>query len=310
MTYGRIKKSALYNFEKRDTETPSAFAVLSTIVKTEDEPEMSPRTFSLRAKLICAIALIVSLVSFPLIYLGYRDAYQHSIDAATDKFSNITRILSDAAELSYLNAQTLVTEKVAIEKDDISAELGAIEKWLHEGRLFDMTPTLDFLDETWGTYAAVVNDAGEFMYLAPAIQRLWRTDARDYLGVPFREFFRSSGRSMSRDDFTFFRVVTDPIAGKDMPYLTGLRRMKGYTALILQELDYFEEPYKTTEATLEAQMKDTIRTIDIGPKTNVVVVKGDGRLIAERGTSAADFFLRRMQIKWLRPQKAGLPPGF
>ena len=61
---------------------------------------MSPSTFTLRAKLICAIAVVVSLVSFPLMYLGYRDAYDHAIDAAVDKFGNITHILSEAAELS------------------------------------------------------------------------------------------------------------------------------------------------------------------------------------------------------------------
>ena len=225
---------------------------------------MSPSTFTLRAKLICAIAVVVSLVSFPLMYLGYRDAYDHAIDAAVEKFGNITHTLSEAAELSYLNTQTIVTEKVVIEKDDISAELGAIEKWVNENRLLDMIPTLDFLDETWGTYTAVVNDSGEFLYVSPQIHKLWRTDARDLLGVPFREFFRSSGKSAKRDDFTFFRVVVDPFTGETMPYLAGLRRMKGYSAIVLQELDYLEEPFKASAPMLEASLNDTIRTLDIG----------------------------------------------
>lgn len=270
---------------------------------------MSPSTFTLRAKLICAIAVVVSLVSFPLMYLGYRDAYDHAIDAAVEKFGNITHILSEAAELSYLNTQTIVTEKVVIEKDDISAELGAIEKWVNENRLLDMIPTLDFLDETWGTYTAVVNDSGEFLYVSPQIHKLWHTDARDLLGVPFREFFRSSGKSANRDDFTFFRVVVDPFTGETMPYLAGLRRMKGYSAIVLQELDYLEEPFKASAPMLEASLNDTIRTLDIGKSTTIVAVNGEGRRLASRGPSADGRFFAQADGVLKRAAAEGFVSG-
>lgn len=247
---------------------------------------MNARIFSLRAKLICAIAAVIALASFPLIYMSYQDAYKHSIDAATDKFSNVTRILKDAAELSYLDTQTVVAEKVEIEKDDISATLSAIEGWINENRLPEMMPTLKFLEDTWATSAAVVSPSGEFFYLSRTIREMWKENARDYLGVPFREYLKRAGYGFTRDDFSFFRIKDASATEGSLPYLAGLRRVNGYTVLIFQQLEYLEEPLRDSGALLEGRLADSLRSIDLNPDSNVAVFSGTGRILVTRGTFA------------------------
>lgn len=77
------------------------------------------RPLSLRTKLVFTLAAIVTIVSCPLVYFAYSDTVARSVAAAEDKFEKITQILEEDIGLSYLNGQTLVNEKVAIEKDDI-----------------------------------------------------------------------------------------------------------------------------------------------------------------------------------------------
>ena len=71
---------------------------------------------SLRAKLLGALALVVTAASLPLIRIGYVDTYGHALEAAKGRFDDVTRIVADEVERSYLNRQTLVVEKATIEK--------------------------------------------------------------------------------------------------------------------------------------------------------------------------------------------------
>ena len=103
--------------------------------------------FTLRTKLVCATAAVVSLAGLPLVYLGYSDAYRNGVASAEAEFSHITRMIGGSAALSYLDTQVLVLDKTAIEKDDIRTELDAIEKWLAKDALLSMRSTLDFLQE-------------------------------------------------------------------------------------------------------------------------------------------------------------------
>ena len=75
--------------------------------------------FSLRVKLVIAIGAIVSTASFPLIWMGYRDVYDHSIEAARKRFVSLSRMLEEDLRLSVLSEQSLVTQKISIEMDDI-----------------------------------------------------------------------------------------------------------------------------------------------------------------------------------------------
>ena len=77
------------------------------------------RPLSLRTKLVCTLAVIVSIAACPLIYFGYVDTLERTVSAAKDKFEKNNQILEEQLSLSYLDGQTLVTEKAAIEKGDI-----------------------------------------------------------------------------------------------------------------------------------------------------------------------------------------------
>ena len=68
--------------------------------------------FSLRVKLVIAIGAIVSMASFPLIWMGYRDVYDHSIEAARERFVSLSRMLEEDLRLSVLSEQSLVTQKI------------------------------------------------------------------------------------------------------------------------------------------------------------------------------------------------------
>ena len=245
---------------------------------------MKNRTFSLRTKLLGAIAVIVSAASCPLIYIGYSDTYDRSVAAAEEKFGNLTRIVEEDLHLSYLNTQTVVTEKVAIEKDDIIQELNTIERAISSNTLPDFFATLKFHADAWGTYTAVVSEWGEYLYISPMISRMLRQNPKDYLGVTLRDYLRSDGSRFFRDYFTFFRFKTDD--GRDEPYLVAVRKISGYTVVILQDVDYLEEQVPQNQRILEEHLNDTVKTLNIGPDTNFSIITGAGRIVASRGKGA------------------------
>lgn len=215
--------------------------------------------FTLRTKLVCATAAVVSLAGLPLVYLGYSDAYRNGVASAEAEFSHITRMIGGSAALSYLDTQVLVLDKTAIEKDDIRTELDAIEKWLAKDALLSMRSTLDFLQEAWDTHTAVVNDWGEFVYLSPAVKKAWLENTQDYLGVPFRTYIRNTSQNSYRDEFTFMHLTDE--TGFLHPYILATRKLDGYIAVVMQQLDYLEGPYRASFAEIEKRTAEAIRTI-------------------------------------------------
>lgn len=239
---------------------------------------------SLRAKLLGALALVVTAASLPLIRIGYVDTYGHALDAAKGRFDDVTRIVADEVERSYLNRQTLVVEKATIEKDDIIAELDAVEEWVKENRVSAMQPTLDFLYTAWRTNVAVVNEWGEFLTLSPDVRRAWALDPVDSLGIRFREYLRNTGRNFARDEFTFLRLRSE--AGIDEPYLVGVRKVAGYTVVVLQILDYLEPSEEALVEEVALHAKDAVASVAVDPKTALRIVAASGREIAQRGPAS------------------------
>lgn len=242
------------------------------------------RPLSLRTKLVCTLATIVSIAACPLIYFGYTDTLERSITAAQDKFEKNNQILEEDLGLSYLNGQTLITEKIAIEKEDIIDELNTIERAITKGEVQKFHNTLKFTADAWGTYTVIVSEWGEYLYFSPQANQMIRQNVKDYLGVPFQEYLRSEGSNFYRDYFTFIRM--DFEGRKDVPFLLAVRKISGYTVLILQTLDYLEEQQPKHHAMLEGHLRDTVRALDIGPKTNFCVVTGSGRIVASKGPNA------------------------
>lgn len=241
--------------------------------------------FTLRAKLICAVGAIVSFAGFPLIWLGYCDTYDHALAAAQDDFNRVTQMVNDAAELSYLNAQMLAADKVGIERNDIISVLGAVEGWIRNRRVEEMFATMNFLADTWETYAGIVSDWGDFYYLSPGVRQLWLENPKDFWGVPFREYLKRTSRNAYRDEFTFIRTA---LAGRDeKPYLVAVRKVDGWIAVVMQALDYLEEPLLASEKTTEAQAVDALRSISLREGAEMTVLTRSGRIIGKRTAAPA-----------------------
>lgn len=244
---------------------------------------MSARTLSLRVKLIAALAVVVAAASAPLIYVAYEDTYDHALAAARTKFENAADTVSSDLERNYLNTQTLVVEKSAIEKDDVIAELNAVEAWISAGRTDRMRPTLQFLVDTWETYVGVVNDWGEFLVLSGAVREAWRQNVVDYLGVPFRDYLKNIGHNFSRDEFT---VLNLKFKNQEAPYLVGVRKVAGYTAVVMQSLDYLVTQKSERAAQMKVHALESLMKPDLDRAAALVVRDAHAAVVAERGRAA------------------------
>ena len=242
------------------------------------------RPLSLRTKLVFTLAAIVTIVSCPLVYFAYSDTVARSVAAAEDKFEKITQILEEDIGLSYLNGQTLVNEKVAIEKDDIIEMLNEIETAIGEGEFKDFHEILGFTSRAWGTETAVVSEWGEYLYLSPLARRMIRQNADDVFGVPFKEYLRNEGGNFYRDYFTFIRLKAGD--KENVPFLVAVRKITGYTVIVMQNLDYLESQAPEHARVLEGHLRDTVRSLGVSDSTDVCIWTGDGRVVAAKGPSA------------------------
>lgn len=242
------------------------------------------RPLSLRTKLVFTLAAIVTIVSCPLVYFAYSDTVARSVAAAEDKFEKITQILEEDIGLSYLNGQTLVNEKVAIEKDDIIEMLNEIETAIGEGEFKDFHEILGFTSRAWGTETAVVSEWGEYLYLSPLARRMIRQNADDVFGVPFKEYLRNEGGNFYRDYFTFIRLKAGD--KENVPFLVAVRKITGYTVIVMQNLDYLESQAPEHARVLEGRLRDTVRSLGVSDSTDVCIWTGDGRVVAAKGPSA------------------------
>ncbi|MCF0254232.1 MAG: hypothetical protein HUK26_07875, partial [Duodenibacillus sp.] len=249
---------------------------------------------SLRIKLVLAIALIVSLAGFPLIYIGYKDAYNGAVDVAREHHATLTKMVEDAVELAYLNTQQVPAEKVRIEKDDLVVECDVIERWLKNNDLEDSYRTLAFLESTWDTYTMVIGDWGDFVYVSPLARKLWQSNIVDYVGVPLRDyFFHASDRPQVRHYYNYFTFVTyQDEDGEDKSLLVLVRKVAGHTIAILSDMSYLESYQPEYRKELISHLKDVIASIELNKGATVSVYAGTGGLIA--GHDHPDYFKGEM----------------
>ena len=109
------------------------------------------------------IALIVSLATLPLIYLDYRDTLERAVASAESHFAQMSLIVNEGIQLSYLNVHTSIIDKTAFEKDDMLTELAYLEEVVNNGTLIDRLPVFDFLEDKWLTYTAVFDPKSRLM---------------------------------------------------------------------------------------------------------------------------------------------------
>ena len=236
---------------------------------------------SLRVKLVLIIALIVSCTTAPLIYLGYRDSFDRSVTAAEDQFRRISRIVDEGIQLSYLNTQTFVIDKALIEKDDIRAELDYLEELSYSGRYEKAEAVFSFMRDAWDNYSAIVNDKGEFLFPSPFLEQVFKENVRDYLRTPLRNFLKPTDRAASRDYFTFFRC--DTREERDTPVLMALRKSGSNTLIVAQSVDYLEDALPDKLKTLEAHLRDVVKSLDLPPHAAVGVTNAKNEVVAGRG---------------------------
>ncbi len=235
---------------------------------------------SLRTKLISAIAAIVALASCPLLYFGYTDAYDHSLVAEQEKISSITRLIHEDLQLGYLNSQAVVTEKVAIEKDDILSELDAMEEWISSDQLGQKEDVFAFMEKQWKTYSAVVSPWGDFMRMSPTIARVWHLNAKDYQGVPFKDYLGRLNDRFYRDYFTYIDFEDNGVHER---LLVAIRRVAGNTAIVMQNLDYLEEQLQERERAFKNGVRARVQSMSMNPEIDLLVLSDTGEVIARRG---------------------------
>lgn len=248
---------------------------------------MNLRQFSLRTKLVCALAVVMTLSSCPLVYIGYAQTYRQTLESVEQKFANAARVLDKDLELTYLNSQNLVVEKSEIEKEDMVEVLGAVEKALDSEALGEIGPTLQFMEEHLGLYVGVVSEQGEFLNISPMVWRVWRENPRDYLGMPLESYFK---HSFNHDVFTVLELEGED--GGQTPVLMGVRTVPGYTLVVMKNVGYLRDQFSQSQKELRSHLSERIKALDFDPRSDVTVFTDSGETILHRGKGGCDVSLR------------------
>lgn len=242
-------------------------------------------SLSLRAKLVLLAALIVSLASAPVIYLGYRDAYERSEQLALEKFNSISRIVDEETRLAYLNAQSMLSGKVSIEKENLRDRADVIEGMLSRGERAALVRMLQIQSE--GTsHAAVIGSDGRMLYCSPLLKRAFASDAKDYLGVPLREYAEQAKKALIREGFSFFQFIDGEMGVK--PMLLGVRVSDGWTVVMAEELDYISSARAERRLGIQSNLRDMIRLLPLSEGITVTVQSSSGDVIASKGPGDRD----------------------
>lgn len=263
------------------------------------------RDYSLRTKLVGAIGFIICAASAPFVYFAYHDALESSTEAFEERFGKITQILNEDLSLSYLNGQTLLTEKIAIEKDEIVRSLDQIESALSEGELRRLGSTLDFLEAAWGSSVLITDAQGRVLHASNTVRGLVDGSMTDYLGVPLRDYLKVDERSIFRDHFTFVRL-----GDERRPYLVAVRKVGERMVLYFEDVKALEDRAPEHLKSIEGHLIDTVRTMVIGPETSFRVLDGEGRVIAGRGDETPSLALLRDDRFMTTLRREGRLAGF
>ena len=248
---------------------------------------MNTEALSLRTKLTIIIALIVSVASFPLIYFGYRDTFELSLNEAERQFQQLSGIVDEGLQLSYLNVQSFVIDKSGIDKSDIVSEFNFLEEATQNGKPLEKNITvLKFMEKSLDTHFGVADLDGNLYYASPLVARAFQMNLRDHLRVPLVKHLRRTENegNLGRDVFTFYRIDTD--ARKNVPMLLGIRKTPTRTLLVSQAVDYLEDGLPAKMAELESHVRDIVKTIVLPEATSINVMTDQGSTIASRGSEA------------------------
>ena len=261
---------------------------------------------SLRVKLIAVMALVVSLASFPLIYLSYQDSYDRAIESAREDFDTTVRLVEEGVKLSYLNSQTMVTEKVKLEHTWLSEVLDAYQQYIAEGRGNEL-----MVIEKWNklndTFSAQIAPDGRFILSSPVIEDLYKRDIPDFLDVTLKEYQQLVNASVTGEYTAFFRGTRDE--ARNLPLLLVMRKASdGSMLVVAEELSYVESHLQNRREAVEGHLKDVMDALPHLDGT-ISVMTGSGRYVAGRGEGALIDYLAGSPEVYDKAKKDGIANG-
>lgn len=236
---------------------------------------------SLRVRLLAVIAVVVATASFPLIYFSYQDSYDRAVNSAHKAFETTADLIAEALQLSYLNSQTIVAEKVSLERGYISEKLDVLGDFITAGDVDKLKAALIW-ENQGGTYATVITPEGQLLTASPVIAALYEKNVQDYLGKGLQDYLgMATGGDFARDFFSFVRADT-PKRRMTPLLIAGRRLSDGSLLVIAEELDYLEDSQQQRLAAVESHLKETVQALSTDSVAVVRVMSGSGRFITGR----------------------------
>lgn len=261
---------------------------------------------SLRVKLIAVMALVVSLASFPLIYLSYQDSYDRAIESAREDFDTTVRLVEEGVKLSYLNSQTMVTEKVKLEHTWLSEVLDAYQQYIAEGRGHELQ-VIEKWNKLNDTFSAQIAPDGRFILSSPVIEDIYKRDIPDFLDVTLKEYQQLVNDSVTGEYTAFFRGGLNQF--HNLPLLLVMRKASdGSMLVVAEELSYVESHLQSRREAVEGHLKDVMDALPSLDGT-ISVMTGSGRFVAGRGEGALIDFLAGSPEVYDLAKKDGIANG-
>ena len=279
-----------------------------TLCKKKEPILMNFNALSLRLKLILVMAGALMLVGLPMIYWGYHDTYDSTLEAHTQKFRNIGRIIDESLQTTYLNSQTLIVEKVAIEKSDMIEGIRIIDEALSSNQYDYLKNVVQYLADGWDAHVAVIDRQGRYVISSSEVVKdVIRQNLTDYLNIELAEYFRLARKNVDRNYIAFFRIPNPQ--GRDLPILVGLRHTGEHCIVYIQVTDYLEDTLAQREQVVRDHVVDVVRSLELDDAVSLMVLSGDGEMIAGRGPGAfTDTFGYHPEV-YEKARKDGIAAG-
>ncbi len=241
---------------------------------------MNFASLPLRAKLVAVISAIGVLASCPLVYWNYQDAYERAVESAQDDFETTARLIDEALQLSYLDAQTIVTEKADLEKEYVRGVLNGMAACLEKDGGSDLSEKLRWMTKE-GTQADVLLASGRWLVGSTDVRKLFESGVTDFLDFSLADYERMSLDRPGREYFAYLR--TEFNGTRRASVLVGMRRTTEGFLVAAEEAGFLSTAMGDRLKAVEGHLKDVIRSLALPEGATVAVTTGSGVFLAGRG---------------------------
>lgn len=236
----------------------------------------------LRAKLVAVITVIGVLASCPLLYWNYQDAYERAMESTENDFETTARLIDEALQLSYLDAQTLVTEKAELEKEYVRGVLKGVESYLAKDDSEGLAQKLLWMMKD-GTQAAVLRAPDLWVNGECDLRKIYDKGVTDFLGFSLKDYAHFSENRIGREYFAFLRTTFN--GKRRASLLVGMRRTPAGFLLAAEEVGFLSTALSDRLRVVESHLKDVVRSLALPEGATVAVTSGSGLFIAGRGAN-------------------------